>query len=503
MHVCDNFVRNPAQLQSTTVAMIPEYLLMKWLSVFVVGVMAVGCTKANPKSCKDGLCTDQSFPFCDVDGTLGGEVQECIAVSCTPTEFEACRADRELRCNATGNDYDITQCELGCDAATDGCRLCDPNQTTCTNGKVATCDADGNVVASKSCPLGCFEDQPRCREIDPSNNLAVYLDMVASPPDLDLSNAIFNTDTGEVRVATQLVSVPNFLAPASGTGAAIRVFIANSITLNSASVQVGGDSRSPPGPGIALVARGNVTITGEVIIQPRVGGAIFGCNPGTGSCADDGNGRAVASGGGGGANASDGGSGGSVISSRAGGIQDVASGTVALVPLRGGCSGGFAGSFGPGTYPNGGGAIQISSGTKIDIDATIDVRGATGEGDRCGTTNASMIGGGGAGGSILIEAPRVAFGINAKLLAPGGVGAQGCVGASTYCGAAGTGATASIAASAGADVPYTSTIDTLMMAGGGGGGLGRLRVNTADAVYTKTNTTIEAAVVTTGMLRSR
>src|SRR5688572_8858503 len=121
--------------------MILEHHRMKWLGL-VLFSLVVACTKSNPKSCADGACTDPRYPFCDVDGALGGDAKECIAVTCTPDEFATCRGDQEIRCNADGNNYDLVQCELGCNAATNGCRLCEPNRTNCTNGTLATCDAN-------------------------------------------------------------------------------------------------------------------------------------------------------------------------------------------------------------------------------------------------------------------------------------------------------------------------------------------------------------------------
>ena len=48
----------------------------------VFGLAVTACTEANPRSCTDGLCTDQRFPFCDVDGSLDGHPLTCIAVAC-------------------------------------------------------------------------------------------------------------------------------------------------------------------------------------------------------------------------------------------------------------------------------------------------------------------------------------------------------------------------------------------------------------------------------------
>src|SRR5688572_30210917 len=83
-----------------------------------------GCTKPNPRSCADGLCTDPAFPFCDIDGALQGEPEACIAVSCTAQEFVACRDDLAITCNPSGNDYDVIQCPRGCDVVANGCKTC-------------------------------------------------------------------------------------------------------------------------------------------------------------------------------------------------------------------------------------------------------------------------------------------------------------------------------------------------------------------------------------------
>jgi hypothetical protein len=141
--------------------MLNEHRPMRWLSIFVVVGLAGGCgTRANPESCLDGLCTDQAFPFCDADGALEGEPGKCIAVSCTPAEVVACRGEQALTCNAAGNDFDLVQCPLGCDAANGGCQgcatndqcsnpapICDPGAHECR-----TCRTD-DECASRVCDL--------------------------------------------------------------------------------------------------------------------------------------------------------------------------------------------------------------------------------------------------------------------------------------------------------------------------------------------------------------
>jgi hypothetical protein len=119
-----------------------------WSLLAVATFAATGaCTKQNPRSCADGACNDIAFPFCDVDGTLQGEPNTCIAVSCIPGELEACRGDEAITCNAAGNNFDVTQCERGCDEAGGGCKGCE-NNDQCTN---PTPICDTGTSACRAC----------------------------------------------------------------------------------------------------------------------------------------------------------------------------------------------------------------------------------------------------------------------------------------------------------------------------------------------------------------
>ncbi|MEO8698907.1 MAG: hypothetical protein ABI867_02655 [Kofleriaceae bacterium] len=104
-------------------------------------VMVAGCTRPNPQSCLDGLCTDPAFPFCDFDGTVEGAMNTCIAVDCTPGEFVACRGKDRLTCNTTGNDLDITECQDVCDESVGGCRVTEVREPFI----VYSSNRDGNV----------------------------------------------------------------------------------------------------------------------------------------------------------------------------------------------------------------------------------------------------------------------------------------------------------------------------------------------------------------------
>lgn len=490
--------------------------LMSLAMVVVAG--AAGCTtQRNPRYCGDGVCTDPAYPFCDADGMFGDLRQQCVAVECAPDDFIACRGDDELRCNATGTNYDATRCELGCDPA-GGCRLCEASQTTCTNGKVSTCDAAGNVVSSEVCPLGCFEDQPRCRELDPSNGLGMYLDMVANPPDLDLVEGVLFTETGVVlQQEVEVLGIPTFMAPAAPGGVPIRVVVARNVRLSNVKVFANPNERGGfprfTGPALAVIAAGDLVVDGRLTASGGVGGIA------TGSCVspwaepDFNQSQTMYLGNGGGGHATTGARGGEIQDRYQGTLGGSPSGTDSLVPLRGGCASGGAGSCTNCLGASGGGAIQLSSRRSIEIHSTLDVRGRT----------PLQLGGGGGGGGLLLEAPKVVLGADARLIATGGAGGSGvaeshgvspstdegmpekgvtCIPESLYCGAGGDGAAPGLPPTAGAAVAYATSI-SVVAAGGGGGGLGRIRINTPDRIYTKANTAIEGGATATGTLATR
>ena len=78
-------------------------------------LLAIGCTTQNPaRSCADGTCSDDSFPYCDVDGAVTGEPFTCIAVSCEPGEIVACsEGGQAITCNSTGDSLDTLSCDYG------------------------------------------------------------------------------------------------------------------------------------------------------------------------------------------------------------------------------------------------------------------------------------------------------------------------------------------------------------------------------------------------------
>ncbi len=475
-------------------------------------LLLAACTKPNPASCLDGTCTDPALPFCDVDGALAGEAKTCIAVACTADEFVVCRGDRAITCNSTGTDYDLVQCERGCDESAGGCRLCERNETTCTNGKTQTCDANGAVVASEACALGCFEDQPRCRNVDPSNGLAAYVDMVAFPSDLDLDGGVIYTESGEILEGdVPVAGIPTFLTAAAVGGVPIRVVVVRNLRIANVRIFARASERTGvqtwTGPAIAFVATGTITVAGRILVSGGAGGSIIpGCVGGNSLPFD----RSCVCGAGGGGFATAGGAGGNACDP--GGPAGASSGAESLSPLRGGCPGGGRdGSMGS----PGGGAIQLTSRRSIHILATIDVRG-----ESRGQADAPYyLTGGGAGGGILIEAPDITLALGANLISIGGAGGSGdatgyvppppaddglpragipCTTVSSLCGAGGDGGAPGSPATKGSNANSPTA-----RAGGGGGGLGRARINTRDRTYFKANSVVEGAAISVGTLATR
>ena len=476
---------------------------MRW-RWFGISLIAVGCTTPNPRSCADGTCGDPALPFCDVNGTLGGLPNECIAPACEPGTFAECRGDTEVRCNATGNDYELSRCERGCEDGV-GCRACLPNETACLNGTLMTCDASGAVVETEACPLGCFEDEPRCREVDPSNGLGVYLDMVPSPPDLDLSaGGTIDTTAGTVTASGDVaLDIPSFEVPASAGGAPIRVFVANRVVLGDVTVTSGTEYE---GPALAIVARDEISVDGIVTVT---GGDLrtSGCSGAKGTdVVTPERGNRHASGSGGGAHATDGAAGGAVRPLPGDSTQDIVGGTGGrsegaddLVPLRGGCAaGGFSSSPVSIAYgARGGGAMQLVSRKAISVSGALDVDGMNGV--LIELNDGAAHSGGGGGGGLLLEAPRIDLLGHGGLLARGGDG-SGCAPMISACGIPGEGARAGMEARPGRDAIGSSGI---RRGAGGGGGLGRIRINTKDGTYTSASSVEVNGALTTGTLATR
>lgn len=103
--------------------MFDDYSAMRLRWALVFGVLIGACTKPNPASCLDDFCDDPALPFCDVDGSIGGVPDTCIAVDCEPNTFESCTDETHARlCSTDGRTFVTQECEFGC--GDDGCLPC-------------------------------------------------------------------------------------------------------------------------------------------------------------------------------------------------------------------------------------------------------------------------------------------------------------------------------------------------------------------------------------------
>ena len=521
-------------------------MMFKASSVVLLVLAAVGCGEVKSKDngngtmCNsDGTCTDPS-QVCDVDGSISGQPNTCVSVMCTAGQFKSCDGSNSaVVCNATGNGYDTMPCVNGCDSGS-GCTAvsCTANQALrCDGNDLVSCNADGNGAVSTTCALGCDGTALKCKGVDPSNNLASNLDQAAAQGDVTLpSGTTIDTNTGAVTGPSGAIAVATSITSQTG-GPMLRVLMAKSFTI--------GDVRVTGGGALAIVAAGDITITGTLDLSAD--GVTFG--PGAVACVGTGAGGNTNTGsfsrppagnsggypayiwdiggGGGGGFGSLGGTGGAYQTVSTGGTAGPMNGTADLVPLRGGCPGGD-GMQGP-HGGAGGGALQLVANGTVHLVASssskaqINVGGGGGEPGELGHTSTSDpspvygSGGGGAGGGILIEASAVTLDAETGLWAAGGGGAgwgscgagplgtDGPANASTPTGGACPAGTTPT--STGGDGATTANgadgqSATTGSAGAGGGGLGRIRINTADATYVSTGATVRGTA-TTGIVQSR
>ncbi|MCW5806443.1 MAG: hypothetical protein KIT31_29030 [Deltaproteobacteria bacterium] len=463
----------------------------------------VGCygTEPNPVAfCDlDSACIDPRFPYCDIDGTIGGAPGRCMAVDCTPMVFEVCTGDVALVCNATGDSYDRTPCAGGCNA-TDGCRsFCVAGMAqSCTNDTLVTCNAEGTATVAETCALGCASDSPRCLTFDPSNGLRAALDTAAAEPPITLlSGTQIDTSAGTVNDVMGNPVPLTSMRIQQADGSEIFALVGERFTIHNTNVT--GASA------VAFVADGPIEIRGLVTARAAMGVG----GPGAGACSGGDQDQfmgavcptLVSTGAGGGGNAEAGGHGGSRS-------LNAGAPLTTFTPLRGGCRGGHQRdplnqivAFGGG----GGGAVQLVSATKVGFVDTgqIDVGGGGGR----------STAGGGAGGLIIIEAPTVSFGgLGTGVFANGGSGggcglsgvdsgpnttpAPGRVCANYF---SGDGGTATRSPGSGCSTNCSAATCPIVY-GGGGGSVGRMRIVTRDGTFGTSGSPLFSVKMSTGQL---
>jgi hypothetical protein len=345
----------------------------------VVSFLVVGCTKANPSAtCGDGTCTDPGFPYCDVDGSVGGVPGDCVAVSCTPGEIKECHGDMAFTCSSTGNGYELQPCDLGCsDVPASHCKYLQPKYLP------DICDVPA-VVATLSISSSGMID-----------------------PNLDTSC------TGGV---------------VSQGGADICVLRAGSIEITSSAVLSVVGTSDMHGRVIAFVADQELSIDGTIDVSAHTG--VNG--PGGGTYSSGGSPMIIQPNttvGGGGAGAATNGANGATGNISAGGADGAGAngGLVVMNPALlasfvGGASSGALGATDTNFGGGGGALILVSCDGSVDITGTIDAGGGGGGGARLSLLPFPPEGGG-AGGNVVIQGKSVS--VMGQLFANGGGGGGG------------------------------------------------------------------------------
>ncbi len=343
---------------------------------------------------------------------------------------------------------------------------CTPSTTVCDDaaGVYIECDAGGSVVRQLTCPLGCATDTEQCLDIDPHNGLAMYLDMVAAPPDLLATGPIvIDSTNGTIAEAGVARSVPSFLSPGG-----LRVFVVNDLRAASTVDVV----RAPGAPGIAVLASGTIIIEGVVDVSAN--GDVAGPGGAAPASSDSDctmfdffspSPQGIHGLGGGGGYAL-GGAGGSAFAGTVGPpgpVHPLGTGNF------GGCAGGTYFESSPTVIGGaGGGGLQLVSRRSITLTAgaTLDASGGGGHATLANRPGA----GGGAGGILLLEAPTITLDGPRVVLSVKGGGGGGAGNATLRGGNGGEGGTDAMPA-AGGWTPATGGGGTGGLAGGGEGGL--------------------------------
>jgi hypothetical protein len=244
---------------------------------------------------------------------------------------------------------------------------------------------------------------------------------------------------------------------------------------------------------VVFAVEGAVTIAGTIDAMAQStsvwgAGAEWSCGSSTGG-AGLGKGSLRGGGGGGGGFGTRGGYGGmdDGKADAAGGGGGVVRGNATLIPLIGGCKGGKGWECSSTLPGGGGGAVQISSGSTINVTGVITVNGSTGQDATCNDSGGE---GGGSGGAILLEGYTITA-ATTVLRANGGNG-----GRSQDDTSGGAGSTTS--ATNGADGSPGDGDG----AGAGGGGYGRIVKNVIAPCKPPNDTFATAPTVTAGLAQT-
>ncbi len=461
---------------------------------------------ANTGTCTDGLsCTLNDT--CDGDGGCTGTPKEC-----TPSNNPCLRAG----CDETAGGCVLTLDLTAACSDHDGCTEPDVCQSDAgCAGTPITCPPPGECQLTGACSQGTCRYPARVGACDggtcntmgqcqPTTHAFPYVPSNftegqtagATSGDLSISCAVdVNTqgpDGGAVLMGACLPSqrpTTAVISQPGGPEALLLVVNGNLSVTTNGSLTVHG--LRP----LIIAVLGSATIEGPVV---STAGVDLGCASRTNLNGTAGNGGRGGGGGAGGGFGAVGANGGPMQN---GGTGQAASGNQALVPLRGGCSGG-TGATTSTVGGNGGGALQISVVSTLTVNAPISAN-ALGGGGAAGAPafgNGNGGGGGGSGGALLFEANRFVITNTGGVFANGGGGGQGSgntagapgspgrlstlaadggSGMSNCGGKGGNGGAVTATPTAGS--PQTGGLGCPPSGGGGGGGsVGRIRFNAVE-----------------------
>ncbi|KAB2909169.1 MAG: hypothetical protein F9K40_03970 [Kofleriaceae bacterium] len=365
------------------------------------------------------------------------------------------------------------------------------------------------MTSTVACPMYCSESAKRCVDIDPSDDplgrpLDDLMDMLAGtgqnlvfPATCTAATCRINAGDGTITGASSGSTAPSTLV--SGHG---RVFRVERLDLQGV-VKVTGSVPLVILSNDAIVIRGVLDASADLRVNgPGAQGSNTACTGRFYRGAST-----VSAGGGGGGRHTAGGAGGTTSSGAQGGAGGLVQSEPTLIPLHGGCQGGWVDEqdgLRVTWYGGGGGAVQLVSRKSVSLlgGGVIDVSGGGGEsGDTSFTTELLGGTGGGSGGSVLIEAPTVmldgsgvvisAKGGGGSAAGPrgfngsdGGFGPGAAAGGTNPNGASGgNGGTETSPPAAGQNATGSNGSD----GGGGGGAVGLCRINTRSGDVSQQN----------------
>lgn len=383
------------------------------MRLMVLVCFLAACTKPNPAAtCPQGFCVDAEFGFCDVDGAISGMPGTCIAVACTPGEFEACRGDQAITCNATGDDFDLALCPFGCGA--EGCLPCEEGDVSCADGNLFRCDADGNAVMEETCLAGCVADaSPHCAYLEPRYAPDIC-DTPASDAELNISgNGTFDPNL-DTNCTGGVIEQP-------GT-TALCVVHYGSITIQADSVLAISGKTNRRGRVIMFVADGDLSVEGTLDLSAHgstngPGGGVLqsGGTPAVPSVKGAGGaGGATTGGDGGNATTIGGADNGGLVAANPAVLQALVGGAAAFQTFQSSTNEDLLGGGG------GGGVSLVSCRGTLSVSGLINANGGGGFG---GTGFLEEGFGGGAGGNVILQGLDIR--VTGQIFSNGGAGGGG------------------------------------------------------------------------------